>query len=77
MDWRSLSRAKRRYLRRFPRPEQPPEGFTTWDHPDRPGEVLYVPAEAVQEQAQKWLDNYDQQPQEVRDYIKQHGRPPA
>lgn len=76
MDWKTLSRAKRRFLRRHPRPEQPPEGHTTWDHPDRPGEVLYIEESSVRELMQANIDGYDDLPKDLRDYVKEHGQLP-
>lgn len=70
---RPVPRSKRRWLRDYPAPEQPPAGYTTWPHPDRPGEVLYIPAEAVQWVMSANIEDYDRLPRELRDIIKERG----
>lgn len=69
----TVSRERRR---RFPRPEQPPEGYTTWDHPTKPGEVIYISEEEIRQLMEAAIDTYDEEPQAVRDFIKEHGHWP-
>lgn len=68
-----MTPAKRRWLRRHPRPEQPPEGTITRQHPERPNEVMFIPNEVIEEVCQARIVDYDNLPRQLRDIIKELG----
>ena len=72
-DWSKIPRTKRRWLRRHPAPEPPPEGMVERNHD---GQTYLLPASLVTEVCEAEMDGYDDDLQWSRDWQKEHKHKP-